>query len=247
MAAAGRLGPALAWDAPGFGESEPPANFEQSPESHAALLDASIGQLGVERVDLVMHDFGGIWGLLWAAANPGRVASITLINTGVLPGYRWHRLARLWRTPVAGELFMRATSRRGFHRLIQKANPKPLPGPFVDRMYADYDAVTRRAVLDLYRSVDDPAEFGREPVSALAQERIPALVVWGEGDPYLPSSLAPEQRRALPGAAVHVLRGCGHWPFIDAPRKVEELLISFLAGEARAPERVAMSPAPLQN
>jgi hypothetical protein len=43
-----------------------------------------------------MHDFGGPWGLGWAASNPKGVASITCINTGALPGYRWHYLARIW-------------------------------------------------------------------------------------------------------------------------------------------------------
>jgi hypothetical protein len=29
-----------------------------------------------------------------------------LVGTGVLPGYGWHALARIWRTPLLGELFM---------------------------------------------------------------------------------------------------------------------------------------------
>ena len=39
-------------------------------------------------------------------AVPGSaVASLTLINMGVLRGYRWHKYARIWRTPLLGELF----------------------------------------------------------------------------------------------------------------------------------------------
>lgn len=58
---------------------------------------------------IVAHDFGGPWALAWAARNPDVLASATLINTGVLIGYRWHRYARVWRTPVLGEVF-RATA-----------------------------------------------------------------------------------------------------------------------------------------
>jgi len=57
-------------------------------------------------VHLLVHDFGGPIALTWAAGHPYRVASVTLINTGVLIGYRWHRLAKPWRTPVLGELVM---------------------------------------------------------------------------------------------------------------------------------------------
>ena len=73
---------------------------------------------GVRRVHLVLHDFGGAWGLTWAATHTASLASLTLINIGVMPGYRWHFLARIWRTPVLGEIFMATTTRFGFKKLF---------------------------------------------------------------------------------------------------------------------------------
>ena len=96
---------ALAFDLPDFGETIAPAGFEHSVPGYAAFVDAALAALGVERVHLVLHDFGGPIGLAWTATHADRLASLTLIDIGILPGYKWHRLARIWRTPVLGELF----------------------------------------------------------------------------------------------------------------------------------------------
>jgi pimeloyl-ACP methyl ester carboxylesterase len=71
-----------------------------------------------------MHDFGGPWGLMWAAAHPDAFASATLVNTGVLLDYRWHHYAKVWRTPGLGELFQATTTRPAFRMLIGRENPR---------------------------------------------------------------------------------------------------------------------------
>jgi pimeloyl-ACP methyl ester carboxylesterase len=185
--------------------------------------------LGIERAHLVLHDFGGASGLSWAAAEPERVASTTLICAGVLLDYEWHRAARIWRTPLAGELFMATATRAGFGASLRRGQARRLPGPFVDRMFDDFDRDTRAAILRIYRSIDDLGELARGFVAALRPHEIPALTIWGADDPYLPASLAERQREAFPGAEVHVLDGCGHWPFVDRGQDVEELLVEFLA------------------
>jgi pimeloyl-ACP methyl ester carboxylesterase len=232
VAAAGDVRRAVAVDLPDFGETVAPDGFDHRPESYAAWLDAALAALRIERVHLVTHDFGGPIGLMWAEANPDRLASITLIDTGVLPGYRWHRLARIWRTPVVGELFQAMTTRRGLAWAINRDEPRGLPKAFLKTMGSHYDRRTKRAVLKLYRATPEP---GRVPEGFLPIAReLPALVIWGEGDVYLPSSYAERQREAFPAAQVHVLAGSGHWPFADAPEEVERLLIAFLR-EAAVP------------
>jgi pimeloyl-ACP methyl ester carboxylesterase len=62
--------------------------------AHAAFIAGALDALGIERAHLVLHDFGGPWGLSWAAGHPDRFASAVLLGTGVLPGYRRHALAR---------------------------------------------------------------------------------------------------------------------------------------------------------
>jgi pimeloyl-ACP methyl ester carboxylesterase len=228
-AAAGVGRRALALDLPDFGETVAPEGFEHSILGYATWLGAALQELGVERAHLVLHDFGGPIGLVWVAMNPDALASITLIDTGILPGYRWHKLARIWRTPVLGELFQATATRRAFRLLLNRNEPRGLPREFVEAMYDHYDRRTRKAVLALYRDTDDPGSAAPELTRLLAPREIPALVIWGEQDAYLPAVYAERQREAFPSAEVHVLAASGHWPFADAPETVERLLSEFLA------------------
>ena len=219
---------AVAFDLPDFGETEAAPGFEHSTAGYAGFVAETLAVLGIERVHLVLHDFGGPIGLAWVAANPDALASVTLIDTGILPGYRWHTLARIWRTPVLGELFQAMTTRRGFKAIINRNEPRGLPPDFVEEMYDRADNRTRRAILNLYRATDDPGAASAALTALMAPRDVPALVIWGEGDAYLPASFAARQREAFPSADVHVLPASGHWPYADAPETVERLLVEFL-------------------
>ena len=176
-AAAGAGKRALALDLPDFGETEAPPGFEHTVPGYAGFLAAALRRLGVERAHLAIHDFGGPIGLFWAAAHPDAVASVTLIDTGILPGYRWHTMARIWRTPVLGELFQATATRPAFRYLVNRGEPRGLPRPFLEQMYDHYDRRTRRAVLKLYRATDELGAAGESFTAALAPARHP-----GAGD-----------------------------------------------------------------
>jgi pimeloyl-ACP methyl ester carboxylesterase len=191
-------------------------------------------QLDVQRAHLVLHDFGGGFGLHWALQHPERFASATLINTGAMRGYRWHRFARIWQTPVLGELFQLTSSAAMLKRAIDHDNPKPVPLEFVERVMRYADWPHKRAVLELYRATRDPEKAFGHFIPALHQLDRPACVIWGAGDPYLPVKYAELQREAFPRAEVHVLEGLGHWPFIDDPAAVRGILVPFLRRQAGA-------------
>jgi pimeloyl-ACP methyl ester carboxylesterase len=228
LPAAGAFARAVAYDLPGFGHADKPSGFAYTAEGYARHLADLLTVLGIQRAHLVLHDWGGLIGLLWAAAHPEAFRSVVLINIGVLRGYRWHYLAKIWRTPILGELFQLTASRQGFHLLLKHGNPRGLPHAFIDRMYQDYDRGTRRAVLRLYRSANDPAGVGEQLWRALRPLDRPALVIWGRHDPYLPVAFAERQRETFPRAEVVVLDQSGHWPFADDPNGVAELVIPFL-------------------
>ncbi|HEX4363067.1 MAG TPA: alpha/beta fold hydrolase [Solirubrobacteraceae bacterium] len=235
MAAVAGTARAIAIDLPDFGETRAPKGFAHSVAAYADFLERAREALGIERVHLVLHDFGGPIGLLWAATHPDAVASVTLIDTGVLPDYRWHILARIWRTPVGGELFQATTTRPAFRFVVNLQEPQTLPRAFLDGMYRHYGRRTRRAVLRLYRATSDPSGMSREVTGRLRELDLPALVIWGEHDAYLPASYAWRQREAFPSAEVHVLATSGHWPFVDAAPTVERLLSQFLAATVDRP------------
>jgi pimeloyl-ACP methyl ester carboxylesterase len=228
---------AVAFDLPDFGETIAPDGFQHDVPGYAAFVGEALVELGIERVHLVIHDFGGPIGLVWAMMNSDALASMTLIDTGLMPGYRWHSLARIWRTPVAGEILQAAASRPFFRFLVNRGEPRGLPREFVETMYDHFDRRTRRAVLELYRATPDPGGMSEHLIELFRPRDVPALVVWGEDDAYLPSSFAHEQERAFPSAEVHVLPASGHWPYADAPETVERLLVEFLARVgAQAPQ-----------
>jgi len=224
----GTFARAVAWDHPGFGRADKPAGFDYTVQGYATHLGRCLEVLGITRAHLVLHDFGGPWGLAWAAAYPDAFASATLINIGILPGYRWHYLARIWRTPLLGERLNATATRAGFGLLVRHGNPRGLPRAFVDRVYADLDRGTKRAILALYRATDDPAGDSVRLGAALRPLDRPTLVIWGRYDPYLPVTLAGRQREWFPSARVEVLDGSGHWPFADDPERTERLVLQFL-------------------
>ena len=233
-AAVGGIGKrAVAIDLPDFGQTVAPKGFEHDIYGYAAFLGEALEALGVERAHLVLHDFGGPIGLAWAMAHPDALVSVTEIDTGFLPDYRWHSFARVWQTPVLGELFQAITTRGGFRIAQNRNEPRGLPREFIDQMYDHYDWRTRRAVLKLYRATPHLSAMSKLLIQVFAQREIPALVIWGEGDTYLPSSYAYRQREAFPSAEVHVLPASGHWPFADAPETVERLLVEFLGASSQ--------------
>src|SRR3954465_7748430 len=200
-------------DLPGFGSSDKPAHFDYSIAGYRAFLRAYIERLRPERYSLVMRDWGSV-GLALAMAEPERVERIVLI--GVVPfteGYRWHRVARVWRTPLLGELSMGYSFKAGMRRFSREwlAAPGRAPQEMVDEVWRHWDHGTQRAILKLYRSAP-PARLAAAG-ERLGEVKAPALVAWGEDDPYLPPSFAHALAERLGGPAeVEVLEGARHWP-----------------------------------
>ena len=221
----------VAPDMPGFGRAEKPDNFNYSIDGYQNHTELLLDKLKIEKVHLVLHDFGGAWGLAWATEHPHRVASITLINVGLLRNYRWHFFARLWRMPVVGELVMRIPNRLVFRTGLKIGNPRGLPKTYIDELINNFDRETKRAVLRLYRATDVQKinkELVDRTISSLLPLDIDCLVIWGKHDVYVPSKYAAAQKEAFPNAEIIYFEDSGHWPFIDNPGRFNEVLVGFL-------------------
>jgi pimeloyl-ACP methyl ester carboxylesterase len=229
VGAAGELGRAVAMDMPGFGKAPAPAGFGFDVSSYADFLAAALEQLQIERAHLVLHDFGGPFGLFWGVGHPQAWASVVLINVGVMPGYEWHSMAKRWRTPIVGELVQAWIPRAAWRRTMQKSGPRRLPEEFVEKMYDDYDRATRGTVLKLYRNTPDPGTTAAQLGGAIAELHKPALVVWGAADPFIGVEYAERQREFFDVQEVVVLEQSSHWPFQDDPQAVERAVMPFLA------------------
>jgi pimeloyl-ACP methyl ester carboxylesterase len=219
----------LAPDLPGFGRSGKPGHFDYSIPGYARFLEQYLDLIEVERVRLVVHDWGVV-GLAFAQRHPERVERLVVMNAiPLLPGYRWHRTARLWRTPLLGELAMGATTRPLLRRASREANatPGPLPEAWLDTVLDHFDQGTQRAILRLYRSA--PSEVLARAGAELHRLELPALVVWGLRDPYIPAHFAADFARALPHAELLELPDAGHWWWLDRPDAIERV-VGFLEG-----------------
>jgi pimeloyl-ACP methyl ester carboxylesterase len=202
----------VAMDLPGFGRSAKPGHFDYSIAGYGEWLEAFRQRIGFDAYRLLVHDWGGV-GLAMAQAAPERVERLVIVNSvPFLPGYRWHRFARIWRTPVLGELFQGTATKRALRFFL----PDDMPDDFIDSIWDHYDHGTQRAILKLYRSA--PPEVLARAGERLGQIRAPALVLWGGDDPYLPARFAHAYGEALGGeTAVEVVDGASHWPWIDKP------------------------------
>src|SRR3954454_23172952 len=115
-------------DLPGFGRSDKPPQFDYSIAGYGRWLRSYVEHLGLDRFSLVVHDWGAV-GLELAQAMPERVERLVVMNAvPLLPGYTWHRVARLWRTPLVGELAMGFT----FKFTLRRGG---VPEPMLDRVY----------------------------------------------------------------------------------------------------------------
>jgi pimeloyl-ACP methyl ester carboxylesterase len=226
----------VAPDLPGFGAAEARADNDYTIYSYARFLDGVIGQLGIERVHLVAHDFGGPFAAAWAADHPDRVGSVTFLNTGVLLDYRWHRMARIWRTPVLGGLSMRAITAAPATAMLARENPG-LSAQWVETIVAHLmPEKTRHAVLRLYRATR--AGDMEQLAARLRQHDHDALIVFGDADSYIPAEMAHRQVSAFPRADIRMLRGLGHWCWLEDTDAVADQVIPFLR------QRVGATAAP---
>jgi len=215
-------------DLPGFGRSGKPGNLSYTIPEFADFIERFLDHVQVERVCLVVHDWGSV-GLAFAQRHPSRVARLVVINAiPLLPGYRWHRVARVWRTPLLGELMMGSTGRRTLRQASKESNftPGPLPEEWLDTVLDHFDQGTQRAILRLYRS--SPAPVLAAAGADLNLLEMPALVVWGARDPYIPLSFGQGYADALPDAELIELPDAGHVPWLDRP-DVIDLVTEFLA------------------
>jgi haloalkane dehalogenase len=216
----------IALDLPGFGDSKPdrPGTWERQVEAVERFRSA----LGLERVALALHDWGGLIGLRWACDNPGTTSALVVSNSGFFPDGKWHGMADVMRTPGEGEKFVDAFEREAFFELMRSQS-----SGFDDAALAGYWRVFeteegRHAVLDLYRSGDFPKLAPYR--GKLAELGVPMLVLWGGDDAFAPVAGAYRFQKEVPGTTVVVIDGAGHFVYADEPERCAREVADFLGG-----------------
>ena len=216
----------IAPDLPGFGSSEVPPGFEPSLEGMAEFVEAVRQAIGISTpLDLVAHDFGGPFAFAWAVKYPDVVHRMVAINTMFFSDYRWHFWARVWRTPILGELSMAMMNRVMFGRELKRGSNGHIPESQIDRTWALITPRMKREVLRLYRATNPEALRGWEDKFLALTARKATLVIWGDKDPYISRDYA---ERFKAKKVVH-LPQVGHWPPVEVPDETAEHIGKFLS------------------
>ena len=227
-ALAGRGWRAVAPDLLGFGDSgsDPPHTWER----HVESIERFRAELGLERVALVMHDWGGLIGLWWACEHPDAVSALVISASGFFPDGKWHGVAQAARTPGTGEEMVEGMTREGFEALLRQNG-----SGFDDEAIEEYwkcfaDEKRRQGHLDFWRSAD--FEKLERFDGRLAELGVPTLLLWGETDPFAYVSSAHRFQREIAGAELVQVEGAGHFVIDDEPERCAEEIATFLAGRA---------------
>ena len=161
---------------------------------------------------------------------PDRIERLVIIDSvPLLPGYRWHALARRWRRAVIGEMLMGFTFRWNGKKVADRARREPL-----ERRSLGRDLHPTSITEPSARSCACTAPHRRTSSRARARTWVrstrPRLVLWGDRDPYMPPSFADAYAEALGGEpTVRVVEDAGHWLWDDEPAVIDEVA-GFLAG-----------------
>ncbi|MCH6264591.1 alpha/beta fold hydrolase [Neobacillus citreus] len=208
----------IAPDLPGFGQSDR-FPYESTWENYVTFINDFMQALELEKIHLIVHDWGGMIGLRWACDNPDKVESLIITDTVLLPGYTWHPLAQKWRTPGYGEKVMEAmANKESWMAGMKKEIPSVEEGILEDFFAIFESAEKRNVILELYRSANPQLT---EPYLNLAAIKNPVTILWGENDPYISTDFAYQTHdQQFPHAGVHIIPDAGHFIHVQVPEKV---------------------------
>jgi pyruvate dehydrogenase E2 component (dihydrolipoamide acetyltransferase) len=211
----------IALDLPGHGGATKALDSRLDGAGFAAVIDRALAALGIDRFHLVGHSMGGGIALHFAAWQPERVASLTLIASACL-----------------GEE-INAAFIDGFVKMERRREAQEV----LRLLVHDPDLVSRAMVEDVlrYKRLDGvataltaiaaewfPGGVQREDLIALAASlSMPVQIIWGREDRIIPVSHAEALTGKVP---VHVLDNAGHLPHMEKSAEVNRLIARFLEG-----------------
>lgn len=229
----------IAPDHIGMGLSEKPANYAYTLRSRIDDVTALVRSLGLRRVHLVVHDWGGAIGFGFAGENAALIERMVVLNTAAFPSTEIPGRIALCRAPLLGPLVVRgangfawpatwmAMSRRQLSAVEKRGYLLPY-GSWADRV------AVNAFVRDIPMEPTHPTRPVLEAVAAgLRQFRDrPALVVWGGRDFCFNDHFLARWREFLPNAEVNRLADAGHYVLDDAREEVLPLISGYLARSA---------------
>ena len=227
----------IAPDLLGHGESDKPHADYSLPAFANGMRDL-LAVLGIDRVTVVGHSFGGGVAMQFAYQYPQLVERIVLVSAGGVAKDVSLAL-RLAAMPMGAEALgvLRAPGVMPAIRRLGRAVQTVLGSTTVGRDAAD--------VVDLLEGFLDPAGLAafaatlRSVVDARGQyvtmldrsylvKSVPVQIIWGEDDLIIPVEHAHTAHAAMPGSRMEIFEDSGHMPFHDHPDRFVEVIERFV-------------------
>ncbi|WP_137144576.1 alpha/beta fold hydrolase [Mycolicibacterium sp. CR10] len=235
----------VAPDLLGHGQSAKPRS-DYSLGAFAVWLRDLLDELGVSRATVIGQSLGGGVAMQFVYQHPDYCQRLVLISSGGLgPDVGW--TLRLLSAPGA-ELLLPAIAPppvvNAGNKLRSWLSKGGIQSPRGAEMWSAYsslsDSQTRQAFLRTLRSVVD---YRGQSVSALNRlhltSELPTMVIWGDRDAIIPIDHGYALQQARPGTRLEVLEGVGHFPHVERPSEVADLLDDFITTTGQFPGAVA--------
>jgi pimeloyl-ACP methyl ester carboxylesterase len=219
----------LALALPGFG-AELPSSFNATKDGYASWLEAELTDIN-RPIDLVGHGFGAVLGLRLVTARETPVRSWAVDVANVFhPDYIWHRTARIWQTPGAGEEALariRADDPDGVRRGAARLEQLGFPAATARTMTAAHDRTMSQCILSLYRSAK-PNVRADWRIENAAGTIPPGLVLHAAADPFGNEPMSDDVASELRATKAR-LDDLGHCWMVEDPVFVGRILEGFWA------------------
>jgi len=223
----------------GYSDKPQPPTYDYSLGSRIDDLTDLLDHLNArENVTLVLHDWGGMIGMAWAARHVDAVKRLVILNTAAFHVPKAKRFPfRLWvgRNTRLGAWLIRSWNLFCRHAADVGVKRKPLPPDVREWYLMPYDSWANRvAVLKFVQTI--PLKLGGPGYEIVSEVEAmlpkfadkPALICWGMKDFVFDRHFLEEWERRLPRAEVHRFDDCGHYILEDAADEVIPLIERFL-------------------
>ena len=232
----------LAVDHLGCGLSDKPQDAAYRLQDHCRNLTEWLDGLGLSRITLVVHDWGGAIGLGAAVSQPERIQRLIITNSAAFASIDIPKRIALCRIPWLGEwamrrwnLFARAACYMATKKGLTLAEREGLLAPYGS--YADRVAIAR-FVQDIPLESGHPSFATLQRIESklplLAAARVPVLFLWGMQDFCFHTGFLSRWREFFPYGEVCEFPTAGHYLFIDAMDACVKRIETFLAKEEKA-------------
>ena len=238
----------VAPDLLGHGESAKPRG-DYSLGAFAALLRDLLDELGISRATVVGQSLGGGVAMQLTYQHRDYCQRLVLISSGGLgPDLSW--ILRILSAPgaelvlpvVAPQPVLSVGNKLGSW-LMSAGIHSPSAGEIWNAYSSLSDQQTRQAFLRTLRSVVD---YRGQAVSALNKLHLsyglPTLLIWGEQDRIIPVAHGHAAHDAVPDSRLEVLAGVGHFPHVESPTAVVDILDDFINTSTPHSDRTNRKP-----